>query len=95
MFPNCSIAPPASMIPALTKPIKAIKRPIPTLTAYFKLIGIESMIASHFRKDILKIYTSTNTAAKANCSYIPGRNRKKEFSPNSVQEQKDNLHKSH
>ncbi|ACN52627.1 hypothetical protein BVAVS116_B0022 (plasmid) [Borreliella valaisiana VS116] len=61
-----------TIIPPLTKPIKAIKRPIPTEIEYFKFIGIEIIICSlTLKKDRrIKINPSIKTAANATCQGI-------------------------
>ena len=60
-------------IPALTRPIIVIKRPIPTDTAFFMVEGIELMIASRTpnKERRIKTIPSTKTAVNANCQLHP------------------------
>ena len=55
--------------PAFCKPMKAINKPIPTDTAFLRLNGIASKIASRtfVKERIIKIIPSTNTANNAIC----------------------------
>src|SRR5665648_297044 len=69
-FPSATIVPfPWITTPAPLSPINAINNPIPTETACFKFIGIESKIASlAFTNDNnINITPSINTAVNANC----------------------------
>lgn len=56
-----------TMIWALNRPIKAMNKPIPADTAFFRLKGIALKMASRtfVRDNIMKMTPSTQTAAKA------------------------------
>ena len=60
-------------IPAFLKPIKAIKRPIPPLIAFFKDMGMAFTIA--VRKPVtvirIKMIPDRNTAARPACQEKP------------------------
>ena len=64
---------PGTTTPAPLSPIKAINKPIPTETACFKFIGIESKIASLAltADNNINIIPSINTAVNANCHDLP------------------------
>ena len=66
------VAPPTTIL-AFCSPINAIKKPIPTDTAFFRLVGMELKIASRIlnRDSRMKITPSTNTAARAACHGYP------------------------
>ncbi len=74
-------------IPAPVKPIKAIKSPIPAVTAYFIVSGIQLTTASRtlVTESIMKIIPSTKTAVSATCHGTPMAphtvNAKKALSP--------------
>ena len=59
--------------PAFCNPINAINKPIPTDTAFLRLRGIASKIASRtfVNERIINIIPSTNTANKAICHEYP------------------------
>ena len=63
----------STTILAFCIPINAIKRPIPTETACFKLIGIALKIPSLtlVRERTIKSRPSINTAARAICQVYP------------------------
>ena len=67
------VPPPPTTIPAFVKPMRAINKPIPTDTDFFKFIGIESNIASLTLKNDSKINSipSIKTAVRANCHVCP------------------------
>ena len=54
---------------AFCKPMKAMNRPMPTLTAFFRLKGMALKIASRIlnRDRRMKISPSARTAARATC----------------------------
>ena len=54
---------------AFCRPINAMKRPIPTETACFSVIGMELKIASRtlVRESRIKMIPSTKTATRACC----------------------------
>ena len=60
-------------MPAFARPMIAMKRPIPTATAFLRLSGIDLMIASRIpqRERRIKIIPSTRTAVKASCQVQP------------------------
>ena len=70
---NWSNVEPPTTICAFCKPTNAIKRPIPTLTADFRFIGIALKIASRtfVRERRMKIIPSANTAVSAYCQVYP------------------------
>ena len=57
----------ATMIWAFKRPIRAMKRPIPAETAFFRVIGMALKMASRtlVRDKTMKMIPSTKTAAKA------------------------------
>ena len=60
-------------IPALTRPIIVIKRPIPTATAFLRPSGIDLMIASRIPQieSTINRIPSRRTAVKASCQEHP------------------------
>ena len=69
-FTNPIVVPvPVEQIPAFTRPMIVINKPIPTETAFFKHSGIDLIIASRTPKieRRIKIRPSTKTAVRANC----------------------------
>ena len=71
--PSVKIAPPWITMPAFTRPMNAMKRPIPTEIAFLMFCGIELMIASRTLKNDnkMKIRPSKNTAVNANSGDLP------------------------
>ena len=70
IFPKPTMVPsPGTTTPAFTRPIRAMKSPIPTETAFFKFIGIASNMASLTltSDSSINIIPSMNTAVSANC----------------------------
>ena len=59
--------------PAFASPMIAMNNPIPTATAFFKLSGIDLMIASRIPQieRIMNKIPSSNTAVNANCHEQP------------------------
>ena len=67
-----SVEPPITIF-AFCRPINAINRPIPTLTAAFKFFGIALKIASRtlVSERMINIIPSTNTAVSATSQLYP------------------------
>lgn len=68
-FPRARAGSALTTILAFNRPISAINKPIPTETAFFRVVGIELKIASltPTKDSNMKIIPSKNTAVRANC----------------------------
>lgn len=68
-FPRARAGSALTMMFAFNRPISAINKPIPTETAFFRVVGIELKIASltPTKDSNIKIIPSKNTAVRANC----------------------------